>query len=138
MPDSPILTDLSEALIHAREVERVLMMIGNGEATPGQLPLDSLAKLISFTRYGRTQGATLIASADGLGPWTKHTCPVLAKAADDEPIFAIVAHDPTGPDVVQKWIEKNVDRLGPSHRKIVGAVRSRDAMAMWPMQKAAD
>lgn len=138
MPDSPILADLPEALIHASELERVMLMIANGEAKPGNLPMDSLAKLISFTRYGRTQGATLTASADGLGPWTKHTCPVLAKAADDEPVFAIVAHDPTAPEVVQKWIDKNVERLGFNHRKIVGAIRTRDAMAMWPSQKEAD
>ena len=69
---------------------------------------------------------------------TKHTDPCLIKAGDAEPVFVIRAQDETGDNVVQRWIDLNVDRLGFDHPKIRGAVATRDAMVAWPTRKLPD
>jgi hypothetical protein len=64
------------------------------------------------------------------------TC--LPKCGDDEPIFVLRAQDASADEVVQKWIDLNVETLGYEHPKIKAAIATRDAMAAWPSRKTAD
>lgn len=70
--------------------------------------------------------------------YTKANDPCLAKLGDDEPIFVIRAQDSTGDETVQRWIDRNVQRLGYNHPKIRNAIATRDAMMEWPNRKLPD
>ncbi len=55
-----------------------------------------------------------------------------------EPVFILRAQDACADEVVQRWIDLNVGRLGFDHPTIASAMAVRDAMAAWPSRKNAD
>lgn len=66
---------------------------------------------------------------------TKHNCPTLDKAEDDEPIFVVKASDLTSAAVVQAWLSLNPGITGNKRERAITAMK---AMCAWKKKKQAD
>lgn len=60
---------------------------------------------------------------------TKHNSVCLSRAADDEPIFVLRAKDPTAPEIVAAWVERNTG-VQPKE-KLDGAIDLSVEMIAW-------
>jgi hypothetical protein len=69
-----------------------------------------------------TKAETLAAVARGAG--------CLGKAADDEPVFVLRAHDGLAPDVVEFWVDL-AKAHGAPPEKIAGAMTLATEMRAW-------
>jgi len=67
---------------------------------------------------------------------TPETERVLAKVADDEPIFILRASDALAPQVILEWI-RLAKRNCVSHAKIVRAKQHADALWSWQLKHGA-
>lgn len=99
-----------------------------GEALESALKKHEEALLKSVTK----------SAPPGAHPHSKWFSRCLDRAADNEPVFVLCAHDPTATEGVQAWINANLPRLGFSHQKIADAVRVRDEMAAYAPFEFAD
>ena len=63
---------------------------------------------------------------------TKHDSICLQRAADDEPIFALRAKDPTAPELVEEWCSRN-SNLQPID-KVGGAMILATKMREWRLK----
>ena len=68
---------------------------------------------------------------------TKHTSSVLAKAADDEPIFVLRATDEFAVETVRHWAAKALYK-GVAPAKVQEALDVADAMQSYPTKKLPD
>lgn len=66
---------------------------------------------------------------------TKHNCPTLDRAKDDEPIFVVKGSDLTSAAVIQAWLSLNP---GITEDKRERAITAMKAMNQWPKKKQAD
>jgi hypothetical protein len=57
----------------------------------------------------------------------------LAKAAPDEPIFVLRAHDELAPDIVRLWAQQAA-REGTSEGKCLEALKLADRMEQWQIE----
>lgn len=60
-----------------------------------------------------------------------------AKAADDEPLFVLRAHDKSAPGLVRQWAHSHEKRNGPNP-KSDEARKLADEMEAWPNRKWPD
>ena len=67
---------------------------------------------------------------------TKHNSQCLMKAGDDEPIFVLRAKDPTAPQIVRAWVERN-QGLQP-YEKLNNAMFLADEMDEWRKENIKD
>lgn len=65
----------------------------------------------------------------------KHTCSLLAKVPDNEPIFVLRAQDITAPEIILEWIRLN-PALSEARRR--EAFECAEQMRHWPKKKSAD
>lgn len=68
---------------------------------------------------------------------TKHDCPCLEKAKDDEPIFVLRAQDKLAADTVRHWIQLARDH-GTPQATLQEAEECVLAMERWPIKKVPD
>lgn len=61
---------------------------------------------------------------------TKHTCPVLARCGDEEPIFVLRAHDSLAEEAILCWIN-DARTYGVPQAKIDGVIAILEAMKEW-------
>jgi hypothetical protein len=56
----------------------------------------------------------------------------------NEPVFVLRAQDKSAPEIVQRWIYVQAERLGWNAPKVTSAEAVVQAMAAWPNRKHAD
>lgn len=66
----------------------------------------------------------------------RHRDPCADKAAPDEPIFTLRAHDQTAPETVRRWAI-TAKELGSPAEKVDEALRIANAMEAWQVHNGA-
>ena len=67
---------------------------------------------------------------------TKHNCPCLEKAADDEPIFVLRAQDRCAPAAIRAWVHRAIGAGAPL-AKTEAAMACAAEMEKWQAEHSA-